>query len=493
MNTYKTPGVFLEETAKLPPSVATSETAIPAFIGHTFISNRDANGIHPVRISSMLEYEQLFGTAEACYHIVEINDTVTNDVLVNRSIRTYRNAFFINTLYYDVQLYFANGGGPCYIVSAGPSSEAVSTAGITAALDAAGNVDQVTLLVIPAATLIPAAYTEEMNEAAMAMDTATNDEEYEAAVRAYNIVADNSYASGVYNIYKIALEQCALLKNRMVIIDVAGSKPDLLRGAYGIGTEHLAYGAAYYPQLKVSIPAVSDDNRTSVYYSINHVAQNGGFIGTNPSFTDQIKQVARQAVAQMDIVLNPGAAIAGVYASVDRTRGVWKAPANVSLNRITGTLVDIGDEDQAVLNTDPVAGKSINAIRNFSGRGILVWGARTLAGNDNEWRYVPVRRLFNMLETDIKKAAQDFVFENNDANTWVKLRAAINNYLVTLWRDGALQGAKPEDAFYIAVGLGQTMTTQDVLEGRMIVEVGVAAVRPAEFIILRFSHMMAQR
>ncbi len=188
----------------------------------------------------------------------------------------------------------------------------------------------------------------------------------------------------------------------------------------------------------------------------------------------------------------PSGAIAGVYARVDNARGVWKAPANESLNSVLGPAVQITAEEQSNLNVDAVAGKSINAIRSFTGKGTLVWGARTLAGNDNEWRYVSVRRFFNMVEESCKKSTEPFVFEPNDANTWVKVQGMIENFLSVLWRQGALQGAKPEHAFYVAVGLGKTMTALDILEGRMIVEIGMAVVRPAEFIILKFSHKMAE-
>lgn len=188
----------------------------------------------------------------------------------------------------------------------------------------------------------------------------------------------------------------------------------------------------------------------------------------------------------------PGGAVAGVYARVDNARGVWKAPANESLNSVSGPAVQITAEEQSNLNVDAVAGKSINAIRSFTGKGTLVWGARTLAGNDNEWRYISVRRFFNMVEESCKKSTEPFVFEPNDANTWVKVQGMIENFLTVLWRQGALQGAKPEHAFYVAVGLGKTMTAQDILEGRMIVEIGMAVVRPAEFIILKFSHKMAE-
>jgi phage tail sheath protein FI len=97
-----------------------------------------------------------------------------------------------------------------------------------------------------------------------------------------------------------------------------------------------------------------------------------------------------------------------------------------------------------------------------------------------------------MVEESVKKATSAFVFESNNANTWVKVRAMIENFLTLQWRAGALAGAKPEDAFFVRVGLGQTMDANDILEGRMIVEIGMAAVRPAEFIILRFSHKMQQ-
>lgn len=181
----------------------------------------------------------------------------------------------------------------------------------------------------------------------------------------------------------------------------------------------------------------------------------------------------------------PSGAVAGRYALVDSTRGVWKAPANISIENIHGPVEYISSEQQASLNVDVNAGKSINAIRSFAGRGHLIWGARTLAGNDNEWRYVPVRRFFNMIEESIKKSIAWVVFEPNDASTWAALEAMINNYLMQKWRQGALAGTKPEDAFFVKVGLGETMIEQDIVDGRIIIEIGMAAVRPAEFILMR--------
>jgi phage tail sheath protein FI len=212
-------------------------------------------------------------------------------------------------------------------------------------------------------------------------------------------------------------------------------------------------------------------------------AENQLFAG-HPVFGNILSQVN-----QTMVLLPPSGAVAGVYAAVDRTRGVWKAPANVSLADVSAAAVKINDQIQEDLNVTNT-GKSVNAIRVFAGKGCLVWGARTLAGNDNEWRYVPVRRFFIMAEESIKKATEPFVFEPNDRGTWVRVRAMIENFLTVQWRQGALAGAVPAQAFFVKVGLGETMTAQDILEGRMIVEVGMAVVRPAEFIILRFAHKM---
>ena len=188
----------------------------------------------------------------------------------------------------------------------------------------------------------------------------------------------------------------------------------------------------------------------------------------------------------------PSAAMAGIYAAVDRQRGVWKAPANVSLSGVKGLTQVITAGMQESLNSDSVAGKSINALRAFPGQGNLVWGARTLDGNSLEWRYIPVRRFFITVEESIRRATTWAVFEPNDATLWSKLKAMIDNYLLQKWKDGALQGASPAEAFFVAVGLGSTMTEQDILEGRLIIDIGMAVVRPAEFIILRFMHKMQQ-
>jgi phage tail sheath protein FI len=173
---------------------------------------------------------------------------------------------------------------------------------------------------------------------------------------------------------------------------------------------------------------------------------------------------------------------------VDSDRGVWKAPSNVSVSSVIKPVVEINNEEQSSMNVDPGTGRSVNAIRMFPGKGVLVWGARTLAGNDNEWRYIPVRRFFNMVEESVKKSTWWAVFESNDANLWSKLKGVIDNYLNKKWMDGALAGVSPNKAYFVKLGLGETMTTLDIQEGRIIIEIGMAVVRPAEFVILRIVH-----
>ncbi len=202
---------------------------------------------------------------------------------------------------------------------------------------------------------------------------------------------------------------------------------------------------------------------------------------------------AKSAITNIQMLMPATPAIMGIYATVDNSRGVWKAPANVNIINAIGPQYLITHDEQKDLNVDDVAGKSINVIRKFEGRGpAIVWGARTLAGNDNEWRYIPVRRYFNMVEESVKNATEQFVFEPNDENTWVRVKSMIQNYLTQQWKSGALQGASIKEAFFIHIGLGETMTNLDLLEGRMIVEIGLAVVRPAEFIILRFMHKMLE-
>jgi uncharacterized protein len=468
MPTYLTPGSYIEEISTLPASVAPVSTAIPAFIGYT----GDITLINkPTRITSFVEYVQLFGNAPVQPLTIVCNPTTGE--LLEAVVTSPQSPF---RMFHTVQLYFANGGGPCYIISVGDYSPAtpakgdLDTSTAISGLSLLAKEDEPTLIVFPDAT---------------------------------GFTTNGDPLGQMEALYVEALAQCEDLKDRFVIMDLKRNSdiPDVTNNPItiatpsphgdfrqSIGLQSLKYGAAYFPWILTSLRYNYVDG--SVQFQGGPL--NGLLLNSGGLVTDAIVNEAKALINALGVVMPPSGAIAGIYASVDRTRGVWKAPANVSVASVAKPDKKITDEIQENMNIDTNGGKSINAIRAFTGRGNLVWGARTLAGNDAEWRYIPVRRLFIFVEESIKKATENVVFEANDTNTWVKVKGTIQNFLTTLWRQGALAGAKPEDAFFVKVGLGETMIPQDILEGNLIVEVGMAAVRPAEFIILRFSHKLQE-
>ncbi|MFI7480962.1 phage tail sheath subtilisin-like domain-containing protein [Kocuria sp. M1R5S2] len=178
----------------------------------------------------------------------------------------------------------------------------------------------------------------------------------------------------------------------------------------------------------------------------------------------------------------PSGFVAGVMARTDRLRGVHKAPGNETVTGIVGLTQVYTQRRQDLLNPG-----GVNLIRSFPGRGTRLWGARN-ATDDTRWRYVNVRRLFNMLETSVDRATQWVVFEPNTAQTWILVKVSVENFLEQQWRAGALAGARPEQAYRVRVGLGETMTETDIDLGLIVTEVAVAPAKPAEFVVFRFSH-----
>ncbi|WEK71324.1 MAG: phage tail sheath C-terminal domain-containing protein [Candidatus Chryseobacterium colombiense] len=571
---YKTPGVYVEEKETFPPSVAQVETAIPAFIGYTAEGPKNK----PTRISSMLEYEDLFGKANPETFAVVFKDGVAT------ATQTKVSDF---KMYYAMQMYFANGGGACYVVSVGDYTDTVSVGTSTTqktllyGLELLKKEDEPTLIVFPDLQgLVPSAADIAVAEAAVTVaediedvaaaakvaaaavvtaanggtDVQTTVAAAVAKVNAYPVadasnlieVAANKAAKAVadaaeiaaaasnatvasvksaaqaaaavfntvsttatnnaqasanyaldlteidatditaaYSVYNTALNQAELMKDRFVIMDVLGDDDDTFRSE--VTASGLKYGATYHPKLKTVLSY--DFNEADVLVTGTFgVASLAGLKLVNSDFYNQ----AKKAIQAKKVVMAPSSTMAGVYAKVDGTSGVWKSPANLGLNFVEAPAVKISDKQQDALNVDPTTGKSINAIRTFTGKGTLVWGARTLDGNSNEWRYISVRRFFNMVEESVKKATERFVFEPNTANTWIRVQTMIENFLNQQWQDGALAGSKPEEAYYVSVGLNKTMSAQDILEGRMNIEIGMAAVRPAEFIVLRFSHKLQE-
>lgn len=466
--TYFTPGVFVEEISSFPASISQVQTCIPGFVGYTELVPSPND---PVKIESLVDFEATFGGPDIRVGITIVDGSPSG--LVAQDIAP-TNEFRKHNLYYALATFFANGGGPCYVVSAGAfpaiGSSQFDGPTMSTALDKLVRIDEPTLLVIP---------------------------------EAYHL------GSGTAETVQIdMLEQCALLKDRFAILDAIADQATPNTAGWGfvnyrtnIGTQNLSYGAAYYPPLITALSyQYNGQDGTLDKTQIQVVKTGGGAFDTD--LADAVTNAFITPAEESDILnwlstqnpiaaveLPPSPVIAGVYCTVDKNRGVWKAPANISMFSVTKAKYKMSKaqlEDMNVPNDG--GGKAVNAIRPFAGRGTLVWGARTLDGNSNEWRYIPVRRLYIMVEESTKKATEFVVFEPNDANTWQRVKGMIENFLNTIWRDGGLAGATPAQAYYVNVGLGTTMTSQDILEGKLIVEIGMAAVRPAEFIVFKFSH-----
>ncbi|TCD01767.1 phage tail sheath family protein [Pedobacter psychroterrae] len=527
VSNYSTPGVYVEEISTLPPSVVQASTAIPAFLGYT--AGASDNGIDlkniPTRITSMLEYQQYFGgPATATFTISATGNSGAPDLAAQITEP-------IHKLYYSLDLFFKNGGSVCYIVSVGTHTVTTKLAtDFSAGLTALKTEEEPTLIVLSEAVdLATAAEYHALCKSALEQcakiknrfcifDVPAGD----PAISAFRtgVGSDNlKFGAAYYPFLKTSLGYT--VADTDITVTDTSTVPD---------TKTVADARAAHTKAVAAAKAAADaktaaDASTSADAAANKAAAATRVTAAAKAVTDA-KAVLDKALADANvptkvtnakldtikatntvlynaiklelnnpkykITLPPSPAIAGVYAAVDSERGVWKAPANVSLNAVINPAIKITADEQDKLNIDSTGGKSINAIRTFTGRGVMVWGARTLAGNDNEWRYVPVRRLFNMIEDSAAKATQFAVFEPNDSTTWLKVKSMIESFLYNLWQQGALAGPTPKASYFVNVGLGATMNTQDILEGKMIVEIGVAAVRPAEFIVLRFSHKLQE-
>lgn len=532
MVTYSTPGVYVEEIPTLAPSVASVATAVPIFIGYT----EKGPLLKPIRIDTMLDYVNLFGGANPSAFEINGDNTITRaDADTNKFL-----------MYYGLSLYFQNGGGSCYILSVGGYDKTIAKADFDTVLDILEKEDEPTLIVLLDATSLPdvSDYYDLCNKALKQCeklgdrflfvdipDGKTNDFRNSSTFGNNNLCYAAAYYPYLNTTLNIQYQEDKVTQtsglqwsagNNSINVVYKGStatpKVKITADATGANKAEFTISSNTL-NIKTATSAPSAAEVVAAWNTWKSTGAAAGFdISINGAGNDPVAVTAAQSLvatpattlaslkqsntvlynqiksslAAQRVTLPPSPAIAGVYASVDRERGVWKSPANVSLSGVIGPTVKISDAEQDSLNIDPTAGKSINAIRDFTGKGTLVWGGRTLAGNDNEWRYISVRRLFITIEESTRKASAFAVFEPNDATTWLKVKAMIESYLYGLWQQGALAGSKPEAAYVVNVGLGKTMTAQDILEGRMIVTIGVAAVRPAEFIILRFSHKMQE-
>ena len=542
--TRRTPGVFIKELTAFPPSVVGIQTAVPVFIGYT--EKADISGkpvpLTPVRITSLADYEEVFGGEfDPIYTLTPVTVLAEQEAqqfdfkVFQPDPPTQAGWKYFNlvrktddptvprfNLYNSMRLFYDNGGGDCYVVSValyktldGTSFNPVSGEALLEGLKAAGEQVGPTMIVIPEAVLLP--------------KTDSNAPVFQSAE--------------FQQVAQAMLDQCFTLKDRVAILDLYGTQfigdpalttPVTLDDVVGqfridvdVPNEQLNYGMAYFPFLHTSVVPSSDFDFTNITPTdapdptpgLKQILlwENTNLYGTSPRAaavkdkidaamvtpppTDVIKlnqdlAAALPLLGDMQKImatktdrLPPSGAMAGVFTYVDKTRGVWNAPANISLKSVKSTTLNLNNAQQEDLNV-PVDGKAIDAIREFVGRGPVVWGARTLDGNSNDYRYIQVRRTLIYIEQSIKAALNRFVFAPNDGNTWVTVTSLISNFLQDLWSSGGLMGAKASDAFTVQCGLGSTMTGLDILNGYMIVQVTLQMIRPAEFIELTFKQRM---
>ncbi|OQW77313.1 MAG: hypothetical protein BVN33_03570 [Proteobacteria bacterium ST_bin13] len=503
----KTPGVYITEIDAFGTSVVGVATAVPIFIGYTetAIDPATSASLHNVSvlISSMADYQSYFGGAAPTAFTVAPATTAAGCVVSASDAATRFD------LYWQMQLFFANGGGACYVVSCGGyGAPAIAASDLQAGLTAAGYAVGPTIIVIPEACQLS--------------------------------VSDGSYAKVVQEM----LEQAGTLQDRVAILDLPGCRgadslaalqkaQQQLWDATAPAISSASYAAAYAPALVTTIVSASDvpysdfvaadgDNR-AISALMN--AEAAAFYGAIPaklaaiqsaiaalfptpttagnSITAQpaaaidtmlmaalpLYQAIKQQAAQLMNIAAPSGAMAGIWAKSDAQNGVWNAPANIAVSAVSGPLYVMNDIEQASFNL-PVNGQAIDIIRSQPGRGTVVWGARTLDGNSLDYRYIQVRRTLIYIEQSIKQALRGYVFAANDATTWATVTSSIEAFLTGLWQQGGLMGDKASDAFSVSCGLGSTMTAQNILDGYMMVAVTVQIIHPAEFIALTFRQQM---
>ncbi|MDF2177195.1 phage tail sheath C-terminal domain-containing protein [Aliiglaciecola sp. CAU 1673] len=539
MGQMKTPGVYIVEKNAFPNSIVEVATAVPAFIGYTQFAQNGKKSLHntPMRITSMAEFHKFFGFAATSQFSLAEAEKDPKGVQFQGKDKRYQLQQDAGKfqLYRAMMLFYQNGGGPCYVVSVGSylgddgKENAVAPDKLTAGVDTLLKEQEPTMVLVPDAILLGEADCISVQQAVLAhcggkmrnrvaiLDIYDGykdrqDESGDCIENFRSKLGINylDFASAYYpwvnttivldrdlsfeNISSLAILQEVIRQERgiadaeVAIADdaPAAKKAELLKLNQQI---KLVNGLSTdWSTVKADpVDGESEDEnkaRTKSKVEAEKLQLHKALKALSPAYVEVLAHIRQQLN-----LLPPAAAMAGIYTMVDNSLGVWKAPANVSLSAVVSPAVNISHDEQEDLNVT-TSGKSINAIRTYIGEGTLVWGARTLDGNSLDWRYINVRRTMIMLEESIRLATKAYVFENNTANTWATIKSMIRNFLTGIWKRGGLAGASPEDAFSVSVGLGETMTGEDILEGILRVTVLVALIRPAEFIEITFQQQM---
>jgi hypothetical protein len=516
LSTISAPGVYINEQNAFSNSVVPVATAVPAFIGYTPQAVYDGRSYTNVafKIISFADFRSVYcypsppATKQynPQYYLVpqKSQPTAGNYMLINGTYYAYvPDPDSIYYLYNSVMMFYQNGGADAYIVSVGSYG---ATSG-----KAASPGDQIVNANV------------QLNDLLGGLNFLHNEEEptmYICPDATLLSLADNG------TLMQEMLLQSSTLGTTISIFDIIGGKApdpvlytnDIATFRSNTGSVGLSYGTAYYPFVGTSImqpedidytnlfagdikrlapiinPASAPDAATTsiltaIESGTSHMSVtqlNNALISASPVYRNIIDQIL------LDLnVLPPSGAMAGVMTTIDQATGVWEAPANTSIAGVSSLPIKLSEAQQGNLNVDALSGKSINAIRSFNGMGILVWGARTLDGNSNDWRYLSVRRTMVMLEQSCKLAARVYVFQPNVKNTWEAVKSMIGSFLNSIWKQGGLMGASAPDAYSVDCGLGSTMTPDDILAGFMNVTVKVSLMHPAEFIVMTFQQDMA--
>jgi phage tail sheath protein FI len=538
MAVMKTPGVYIVEKNAFPNSVVEVATAVPAFVGYTARCDNAGKSLlnKPWRISSMAEFHKFYGYAPAPRFTIAPRpedgaavaafSTGGTDYLLTQAGGAAGGSYL---LYRALLHFFQNGGGPCYIVSVGDFAQDPAFDKLAGGIEPLVKEQEPTMLVIPDAVLLAQADCISLQQAMLAhcggrmrnriaiLDLWGGARERQSPegdpIEAFRGALGINYldfGAAYYPWVNTTLVQekdldyshvanpellGTLIRQELGLPEaVDESAPSRLAQQVGAIADLLKsdadWAAAIAQEINASTRSDADKKRLLDKPALDAaVATHKALLNKSlASMSPLFNAILAEARNQLNL-MPPSAAMAGVYTMVDNTRGVWKAPANVSLAGVVSPAVSVSHEDQEDLNVT-TQGKSINAIRSFIGEGVLVWGARTLDGNSLDWRYINVRRTMIMLEESCRLAAKAMVFEPNVAGTWATIRSMIGSFLNGIWRRGGLAGAVPDDAYSVHVGLGETMTPEDILEGILRVTVLVAISRPAEFIEITFQQQM---
>ncbi|MCG7536598.1 phage tail sheath C-terminal domain-containing protein [Pseudoalteromonas sp. OOF1S-7] len=517
----KTPGVYIDEVNAFPNSVVPVATAVPAFVGYTPDAEYEGKSYlnKAQKITSFAEFQAIYmkenppppAAPSVQYHpeyyLIESEqkpDTSDYLTIAGRYYSVVPDPTSIYYLYNSVRWFYENGGGDAYIVSVGIHG------------NSAGKPDD-----IDAQIVNPNVKLDDLQAGLSLLENEQEPTIYICPEATLLSVPENG------QLMQSMLQLAAEMQSAICLFDIIGGKaPDPITYTQDIetfrnntGPNGLNYGAAYYPFVGTTLMQTDEINYTSLCGGdllqlqallspasapnaaaeeiIAKVIQNDGSMTTSQyhaallSASQTYSQIISHVLQDAN-VLPPSGGMAGVYTVNDNQMGVWHAPANTSIVGAVSLPIRLTDSQQENLNVDALTGKSINAIRFFNGQGILVWGARTLDGNSQDWRYIPVRRTVTFIEQSCNQAIRAYAFEPNDSNTWAAIKSEISSFLTGVWKEGGLQGSQPADAFQVECGLGSTMTSDHILNGILRVRVKLAVLRPAEFIVIEFEQEMGK-